>query len=248
MTRRGLLALLAMLPAAPLRAEEEPGLAPPPDARLPPGLVVRDAAGRVQSMGEVLDGLPAVFAFADYGCAALCGTALGLAAAMLPETGLRPGGDYRLVVLGLDPRDGPGKATAMRRAWLGEGTALAATARFLVAEAPVVEAAMRALGYRARRRGEGFDHPLALFVLRGDGRLAAVLPALGAAPEELRAALRGAASEEAPGLLGRVQLLCEAATSGRGGVLRGALTAGGAATLALLGGGLLLLRRRERQV
>jgi protein SCO1/2 len=242
MTRRG---VLALVPASIVPAEE-PGLAPPPGAALPLGLAVRDASGRPVGMTEALGGLPAVFAFADHDCAALCGTALGLAAAMLPETGLRPGIDFRLVVLGLDPDAGPAKAAAMRRAWLGEGTALAETARFLVAGAPEVEAATRTLGYRLRRHGDGFDHPLALFILRGDGRLAATLPALGATPEAMRAALRAAATGTEPGLVQRVTQLCEAAT-GYGGALRDAMAAGGVATLGLLGGAIALLRRRERR-
>ena len=246
MTRRGLLGLLATLPATPLRAAE-PGLAPPPGAALPLGLAVRDQAGRPLTLGAALGGLPVVFAFADYDCAALCGTALGLAAATLPGTGLRPGQDYRLVVLGLDAADGPDKALAMRRAWLGEGNALAETAAFLVAEAPAVAAATRALGYVAIRRGAGFDHPLALFVLQRDGTLSATLPALGAAPEEVRAALQAAARGTEPGILGRVRLFCAGAASGHGTALRGALAAGGATTLGLLGGGILLLRRRERR-
>ncbi|WP_431271824.1 hypothetical protein [Dankookia sp. P2] len=236
----------AILPAAPLRAAE-PALAPLPGAALPVGLAVRDQAGRAMTLGAALGGLPAVFAFADYDCAALCGTALGLAAATLPGTGLRPGWDYRLVVLGLDAADGPNKARAMRRGWLGEGNALAGSAAFLVAEAAVVAAATRALGYVATRRGAGFDHPLALFVLRRDGTLSAVLPALGAEPEEVRAALQAAARSAEPGIFGRVRLFCAGAATERGAALEGALAAGGAATLGLLGGGILLLRRRERR-
>jgi protein SCO1/2 len=208
---------------------------------------VRDQAGRPLTLGAALGGLPVVFAFADYDCAALCGTALGLAAATLPGTGLRPGQDYRLLVLGLDAADGPDKALAMRRGWLGDGNALAESAAFLVAEAPVVAAATRALGYAAIRRGAGFDHPLALFVLRRDGTLSATLPALGAEPEEVRAALQAAARDADPGIFGRVRLFCAGAASGHGATLEGALAAGGAATLGLLGGGILLLRRRERR-
>ena len=199
------------------------------------------------TLGAALGGLPAVFAFADYDCAALCGTALGLAAATLPGIGLRPGQDYRLVVLGLDAADGPDKALAMRRAWLGEGNALAETAAFLVPRPRWSPSPRCALGYAATRRGAGFDHPLALFVLQGDGTLSATLPALGAEPEEVRAALRAAARGAEPGIFGRVRLFCAGAASGRGAALEGALAAGGAATLGLLGGGILLLRRRERR-
>lgn len=235
-----LLALLLLPAMAP-----QPGVAPPPGAALPPDLLLEEAAAGPMRLGDALGGLPAVFAFADYACAALCGTALGLAAAGLPRAGLRPGQDYRLVVLGLDPGDGAAKAAAMRDAWLGEGTALADSARFLVGTASAVARAEAVLGYHAVRHGAQYLHPLVLFVLRADGRLAATLPALGAAPEELRDALRDAARAETPGLLARVKLLCQGVAAGGHGWLRTALSAMGAATITLLGGGLLLLWRRE---
>ena len=246
MRRRGLLALAALAPVAAARAEA-PAVAPPPGAALPMDLPLRDASGRRLTLSAALGGLPALFAFADYDCAALCGTALGLAAATLPGTGLRPGADYRLVVLGLDPGDGPAKAAAMRRAWLGEDTPLARSARFLTGDPPALARAEAALGYQALRQGGGFVHPLVLFALRADGRLAAMLPALGAAPEELRAALLAAAGPDGPGLVERVGLLCQGIASGRAGVLRVALAFSGATTVALLGGGLWLLRRQERR-
>ena len=209
---------------------------------------MRDQAGRPHDAGRGAGWPARVFAFADYDCAALCGTALGLAAATLPGTGLRPGQDYRLVVLGLDAADGPDKALAMRRGWLGDGNALAETAAFLVAEAPVVAAATRALGYAATRRGAGFDHPLALFVLPGRRHPLGnpARPRRGTGGRAGSAAGRGAgrgarASSAACGCSAPAPL------SGRGAALEGALAAGGAATLGLLGGGILLLRRRERR-
>jgi protein SCO1 len=248
MRRRALLPLASLTLARGLHAEDAvPELSPPPGARLPADLPVRDAEGHALTTDQALGGLPAVFTFADYGCEVLCGTALGLAAATLPATGLRPGKDYRLVVLGLNPQDGPGMAAARRRAWLGEGTALADTARFLVAGATVIETATRALGYRVLRRADRIDHPLALLILRADGRLATTLPALGTEPEALRTALRQVETTQPPPFA-RIGLLCQAAGLTAGGTsLQQALTASGAATLALLGGGLVLLRRRERQ-
>ncbi|RAI58012.1 thioredoxin domain-containing protein [Roseicella frigidaeris] len=246
MRRRGVLTLAALGPAAAAGAEA-PVAEPPPGAALPLDLRLRDAAGHGLTPGEALDGLPALFAFADYDCAALCGTALGLAAATLPGTGLRPGRDYRLVVLGLDPDDGPAKAAAMRRAWLGEGTALAETARFLAGPATALARAEAALGYRALRQGDAILHPLALFALRADGGLAAMLPELGTTPAALRSALQAAARPNGMGVIERVELLCQGLAAGHAGAVQGALAFGGVSTLALLGGGLLLLRRRERR-
>ncbi len=243
MTRRGLLlcSLAASLSAAGT-ALAEPGLSPPPGARLPLDLVLSDENGHRTTLGTAMGGLPAIFAFADYGCQVLCGSALGMAAALLPETGLRPGTDYRLVVLGLDPADGPRTAGAMRRAWLGEAGALTASARFLVGDATAIAAAEAAMGYTAERRDVGFDHPLALLAVAADGRLAAVLPGLGASPEAIGVALRRAADQRSPGFVAQVVLLCRAAAHG-GRVLQ-VLSLAGAATLALMGAGLFALWRR----
>ena len=52
--------------------------------------------------------------FADYTCRTLCGPIVEFTAAGLAKTGLRPGIDYRLVVIGINPRDGIDTARAMR--------------------------------------------------------------------------------------------------------------------------------------
>jgi protein SCO1 len=38
-------------------------------------------------------------------CRTACGTIVALAASALTQSGLEPGVDYRLVVIGLDPKD-----------------------------------------------------------------------------------------------------------------------------------------------
>lgn len=120
-------------------------------------------------------------------------------------------------------------------------TRLADTARFLVATAPVVATVTQALGYQFAWRDDVLEHPLALLVLRSDGRLAASLPALRADPDAVRAALR----PDAPGLFARVEQLCRGGASAA--ALRGALAVAGGATLTALVAGILLLRRRERR-
>lgn len=243
MTRLDRVAHLAcVLLVAAGAAHAEPRLSPPPGARLPLDLALADEQGRRVTLGTAFGGLPVIFAFADFGCQVLCGTSIGMAAALLPETGLRPGADYRLVVVGLDPHATPRQAREMRRAWLGDAGPLAADSRFLIGDAEAVGHAAAALGYRAERRENGFDHPLALLALAADGRLVAILPGLGATPEALAAAIRRAADAPVPGILARVALLCRSAA--RGGRMQRILALGGVATLALMGVGAALLLRR----
>ncbi len=246
-----LLAGLAGLSRTVQALEPEPELSPPPAARLALDLAVRDEAGQATTLRAATAGAPILLAFADYRCTVLCGTAIGLLASVLPETGLQPGRDFALVVIGLDPRDGPADAAAMRRASFGEGTALAAAAHLLVAEAPVIRAATAALGYRALWQADAdrFDHPLAVMVLAPDGRLAATLPGLGLDEDALRDALLAARSFSGVPLAQRVLLACQAvlgAGGARGVAILLALGAGVAVALACLGGFALLLRLQRR--
>ena len=70
--------------------------------------------------------------FADYTCHTLCGPILDFAVAGLAKTGLQPGLNYRLLVIGLDPKDGLDAARAMRMPHTSKPTdAIAAAAVFL---------------------------------------------------------------------------------------------------------------------
>ena len=252
----GLLLLACLAGPAHAAPVEEPGLVPPPDARLPLGLAARDETGRPTTLRAAAEGRPIALVFADYSCTALCGTALGLLASVLPDTGLRAGEDFALLAIGLDPRDGPAEAASMRRAHFGDGTPAGAVARFLVAGPPAVAAATEALGYRVVHRAGSdlLDHPLAVMVLAPDGRLVAALPGLGLGPGELRGALQDAARPlpvDAPTLLQRAVLVCRgfaAAGSGpRGIALAAAIASGAGTTVAGLAGLVLLLRAQRKR-
>jgi protein SCO1 len=59
-------------------------------------------------------GRPTILIFADYTCATLCGPILSFVENALATSQLASH-DYRPVVLGIDPKDGPREAAAMRR-------------------------------------------------------------------------------------------------------------------------------------
>lgn len=255
--KRLLLLVMALLSATPawaaltqaeLAAVE---LAPPPGARLPLDLPLVDEAGRAATPAQALAGRPGVLILADYTCTTLCGTALTMAAASLRATGLRPGQDYTLLVLGLDPRDGPADAAAMKAAQLGAGP-LGASARFLSGDAGTLAAAQGALGYRAAYDADRdqYAHPLGALVLAADGRVSRALGGLELEPDALRLALVEASSGRLGTLGERLRLLCygfDAAHGVYNGVVKQALTAGTLATLLGLGGFVLALSRRRRR-
>src|SRR5262245_39408175 len=86
------------------------------DALLPLSLRFTDDTGAPRTLGAALGGRPAILIFADYTCRTLCGPILDFALAGLEKSGLKPGADYRLVVVGLDSKDTLAAARAIRPA------------------------------------------------------------------------------------------------------------------------------------
>jgi protein SCO1/2 len=238
----------AALTEADLAAVE---LSPPPGARLAAGLPLVDETGRAVTPAQLLGGRPAVLVFADYTCTFLCGTALGMAAASLEATRLRAGEDYTFAVLGLDPRDGPLEAAALKAARLGRSP-LAATTRFLTGDAATLASVQATLGYTARydAANDQYAHPLGALVLAADGRVSRVLGGIDLDPDTLRLGLVEASSGQLGSLGDRLRLLCYGFDGARGiytAWVKRALTLGTAGTVLGLGLFLFLLNRRGRR-
>ena len=109
-----LLATLLRFPAAAALTEEQlasVGVNPPPGASVPLDAPLTDLDGRTTTLRRVVGGRPAVIVFADYRCTQLCSPILAVAGDALSKSDLVPGRDYRLIVVGFNPR-----ADARRRA------------------------------------------------------------------------------------------------------------------------------------
>lgn len=250
--RRALLLLGASLLAAPAGAAlSERDLAraaarPAAGARLPAAVPFADEHGRRTDLGRVADGRPLVLVFADYTCRHVCSPGLALTAGALHDTGLAAGKDYRLAVVGFDPRDTTADARRMR-AQLAPTPVVARATTVLSGDAAAIAGATRALGYGYRydRINDQFAHDAVVYVFAGDGRLAALLPELGLAPAALKSALTGAASP-AESFAARVAHLCYGFAAAHGRFGRPIVLGLQALSLLLLGvAGALLLRRRR---
>jgi protein SCO1/2 len=185
------------------------GAVPPANATLPLTLGFVDEQGRPVTLADALSGTPAVVIFADYTCRTLCGPIVEFAAAGLAQSGLRPGEDYRLIIIGLDPRDGLDSARAMRSAHIGRD-AVGRAAIFLTGEEPAIRRATDALGlsYRYDAERDQFAHPAAAYVVDREGRVTRVLSGLGLDGADLRLALVDAGKGSIGTLADRVRLLC----------------------------------------
>mgnify|MGYP000960349053 CR=1 FL=1 len=225
---------------------------PPAGAALPRDQVYRDEHNQSRTIGDFMDGRPAVLVFADYTCQTLCGPAVSLAAAALQESGLRAGRDYVLLVVGIDPHDGIADAKAMKQTRIGD-PAIAGASRFLVGDAETEAAATAALGYHYVYDPDidQYAHPAAAFVLRPDGGLQQSFAGFDIQPEPLKTALQAASTGSEGGIVEQIRILCYALTPAVGiysDQITLALQAGGALTVLGLGAaGAVAFRRRGRR-
>jgi protein SCO1/2 len=256
MRRLVMACLVALSCAAPARALTERDLAtvsvrPAPGARLPLDLGAEDQTGRGTTLAAVADRRPIVFVFADYRCRYLCGPAISMTADALAHTTATPGRDYRLLVLGLDPRDTPSDMTAFGAARLSAYPRIRGETRLLISSPASISAAARALGfhYRYDPEHDQFAHPATAFVLAPDGRLVAALSELALQPETLGAALdRARSGGGGPHFIQQLSALCHAFDPTRGVYDRPVQTALRLGSLGLIaaGAGAVLWRRQRR--
>lgn len=191
---------------------------PRPGAAFPLGLLFVDEDAQPRTIGDMLAGRPAVVVFTDYTCRTLCGPILTFLGAGLEDSGLAPGADYKLIVIGLDPKDDLQSSRDLKAASIGSGNPLATATVMLKGEAAAIKAATAAVGYRYAYDAEHdqFAHPAAAFVVDPAGRVSRVLSAMGLDGADLRLALVEAGQGRIGSLGDRLRLLCYGFDAARG--------------------------------
>ena len=183
---------------------------PPPDAVLPLNLVFHDENNRPTALKSAIGGVPALVVFADYTCRTLCGPIVEFIAAGLGKNGLRPGPDYRLVVIGINPRDGIETARAMRANHIDPGNPVGQAAIFLSGTEANIHATTAAVGlhYAYDAEHDQYAHPAAAYVVDSDGHVRRVLSPLGLDGGDLRLAIIDAGRGAVGTFADQLHLLC----------------------------------------
>ena len=187
---------------------QDVAVSPPPDARIPMQSDWRDEHGVRTTLGEALAGRPALLIFADYTCKTLCGPILGFVVDALVKSGL-DASQYRLIVLGIDPKDGSKEAAALKQTRVDNSDVASATV-MLTADKTTIRQIADAIGYRFKYDAEHdqFAHPAAVMALTSDGRLTRVLSGLGIDGNDFRLALTEASEGRIGKFTDRLRLFC----------------------------------------
>ncbi|MFL6635670.1 MAG: SCO family protein [Massilia sp.] len=214
-------ALLLLMLACGLAGAQALQLPPPPaarfdsvpGARLPLDAVLRDDAGQPVRLATLFD-RPVVLVPGYYTCPNLCSTVFEGVLQALALSGLAAG-DYRLVGLSVDPRDGAAAASSRKRAYAALLPGGARDLTLLTGDAATLARLQSALGYRtvADRETDELAHAAGVVVLDADGRILRAFSGVRFDP----AALRAAVKTPTPSFGEQVLMLCAhfAPTSGR---------------------------------
>lgn len=223
----------------------EAGITLPVQAALPFSPIVTDTFGKHRRLGDLVR-RPTVLIFADFTCRTLCGPILAFVVSALEQSGLRPGSQFQLLVVGLDPKDHVREALAMRNRQIAADSSLAHATTFVTTDEAGIKNLTDALGYRYDydTTDDSYVHPAAFYVLRADGRVSRVLAGIGLSARDLRLALVEASEGKIGSFGDRVRLLCSGfdPTHGTYNLTIGRLLALAAATTAVvLAGGIVIL-------
>jgi protein SCO1 len=195
-------ASLALAPGARAEVATPPalgqsGLEPRLGARLPLEARFHSSNGRDVALREALaDDRPALLVLAYNRCTMLCNLVLRRVARLVPELGLRPGEDYALVTVSIDPRDTPLEAARLQGLLLEAAGLPGQPERwaFLVGERPAIDAVADAVGFRYAwdEQTEQYSHPAVLISVAPGGTVSGYFDGLAPDVEALRASLLGA--------------------------------------------------------
>lgn len=226
-----------------------------PGAQLPLDAELRDEQGAATTLGRVLDHLPTVLVLEYLRCPNLCGLVLRGASMSVRKAGLAPGRDLELVGVSIDPRDGPGDASAARSMYsrlFRDPAAASAGVRFLTGDPRQVSRIAAAVGFPYRfDRGSGqFAHAAGFVVLTPEGRISRYVLGLNPSPKALHEAVEQASDGRITPPTHPLLCLCFGYDPDEGSVaaLAWRLTRIVMAFAAVALGGLLLLLARRRSV
>jgi protein SCO1/2 len=208
--------LTALLGSAPLaraglsREIVEVEAWPQANAALPLDLPLQGQTGQPKLLREWLGRTPSLWILADYTCKTLCGPVISIAAEALAHSGLKPGAEFRLIVVGFDPKDTAADAEALKRAQVGSDGALAGVSYFLRTDAKGISELTRAFGFRSSydREHDQFAHPAAVFAVSANGHVTRALSGLALDGSSLRLALVDAGRGEVGSLADHIRLIC----------------------------------------
>jgi protein SCO1 len=222
-------------------------------SKVPLELTFRDANGRSLKLGSLLQGRPTLLVPGYYRCANLCAFVRAGVANALRQSRLRPGRQFNVVLLSIDPGEQPADATATQREDIRSHPGAGVEDwRYLTGDSEAIAQLTRAIGfsYLFDSRNGQYDHVAGLVILTPAGTVSQYLFGVQFSAETLRLALVDASQGRLGTVVDRLLLLCcdyDPSTGRYSVTIHHVLQGLGTLTALALGALIFVLRRAERR-
>lgn len=216
----------------------------------------RDETGKTVHMADYFGKRPVILTLVYYNCQILCSEELNGLASALEMLSLTPGKDFEIVVVSIDPTEGPALA-AQQKALFVKRYGRPQTANgwhFLTAQQPAISALAKATGFGYVRvpGPEGqlnqFAHASSIEIVTPEGKLAQYYLGVLYSPNDLRLGLVEASNHKIGTPVDNILTYCyhyDPRTGKHSLVVARVVQLGGFLTLAALGGFMLVMFRRD---
>jgi protein SCO1 len=228
------------------------------DQQLPLALNFVDESGKTVQLGSYFGKHPAILALVYYQCPMLCSEELNGLTSALRMVHLTPGRDFDVVVVSIDPTEGPDLALAKKNGYVKRyGKPETATGwHFLTGKQPEIDALTKAVGFGYTKipgpdgKLNQFAHASAIQIVTPEGKLAQYYMGVEYSPKDLLLGLVEASSNKIGSPVANILTYCyhyDPTTNTHSLVVARVMQLGGAVMVLGLGGFLLVMFRKDAQ-
>lgn len=228
------------------------------DTQLPLNLAFKDDTGKDVSLASYLGKKPAILALVYYRCPMLCSEELdGLTSALL-MVDEKPGRDFNIIVVSIDPSEGPDLAAAKKRSYVKKyGHPESAYGwHFLTGTQPNIDALTEAVGFGYVKipgpdgKLTQFAHASAIQLVTPEGKLAQYYMGVEYSPKDIRLGLVEASHNQIGSPVDNILTYCyhyDPGTNKHSLIVARVVQLGGLVTLLSLGSFMFVMLRRDIQ-
>ncbi len=222
--------------------------------QVPADLAFVDETGKAVRLGDYFGARPIVLALAYYECPMLCTQVLSGMTAGLKGLRFDAGREFDVVVVSIDPGEGPGLAAAKKATHVAhyDREHTAGAWHFLTGRKAEIDRLAKTVGfsYTYDEKTDQYAHAAGLSILTPDGRIARYLFGIDFAPRDLRLGIVEASDRKIASPVDTVLLYCyhyDPATGTYGLMAMRLVRTAGVLFVLAMATGWVVLRRRERR-
>jgi protein SCO1/2 len=226
------------------------------DTPLPMALGFNDETGKAVQLGQYFGKRPAILALVYFQCPMLCSEELNGLTSALHMVKLTPGKDFDILVVSIDPSEGPELAAAKKRSYVKRyGKPETADGwHFLTGSQSSIDALTKAVGFGYVRipgpdgKMNQFAHASSIQIITPQGHIAQYYMGVEYSPKDLRLGLVEASSNQIGTPVDNILTYCyhyDPKTNTQSLVIARVVQVAGFLTVMLLGGFMVVMFRRD---